>query len=105
MTNRTWGIEWTDEWRDDYLFRHATIRNPFKEDNGWKITLNEKFLKECLRDGVHKIVIKVGEREFTLTPPPEKYLKELEKEGKVEIKPSLFENAPPMKLYQIVLNT
>ena len=100
---RTWGLEWYDIWQEDYLFRHAKIRSPFKQDGRWKITLGEKFLKECIRDGVHKIVVKVGEREFLLNPPPEKYLKELEKKGEVEIKPSLFENAQPMKLFNIYL--
>ena len=100
---RTWGLLHYDIWQEDYLFRHVKIKNPFKEDGRWKITLNERFLQNCILDGVHKIVVKVGEREFQLNPPPLKYLKELEKKGEVEIKPSLFENAEPMKLFSIYL--
>ena len=96
---RTWGLLHYDIWQAEYLFRHVKIHNPYKEENGWKISLNEKFLKSCMIDGVHKIVIKVGEREFELNPPPIKYLKEMEKKGEVEIKPSMFENAPAMKLF------
>ena len=103
IVKRTWGVEWYDEFRDDYLFRHVKIRNPFRDESHWKITLNEKFLLECIRDGVHKILVKVGEREFHLNPPPGKYLKELEKKGEVEIKQSIFEGSKPMKLYQIPL--
>ena len=100
---RTWGIEHFDEWRNEYLYRHAEIRNPFNDNGKWTVSLNEKFLLECIVEGVHRIVVKVGEREMQMAVPPAKYLKQLEKEGMVEVKKSMFQGSPDMKLYKITL--
>ena len=102
---RTWGLLWWDEWRDEYLFRHVQIDNPYQENEEWKITINEKFCKECIEDKVHKIVLHIGQREQEIYPPSKTTLKQLKRLKEYTDKPSMFTGSPAMRLYKIRVET
>lgn len=75
------------------------MKKPFYQDGRWKVGLNEKFLYKAREQGVHGFRIVVGQKEIPMAVPSKKYLREKEKRGEYELKDSLFENSPALKIY------
>ena len=99
---KIWGIEY-DEIYSGNLMWSFQIRNPFMENGKYKIGLNEKFLREARKKGVDKFLIKIGEKEMTMSVPSEKFVKEKDKRKEHEDKPSLFAGKPPMRIYHFII--
>lgn len=100
---RIWGIEYEEIFDGQFLIWRAKIKNPFKVDLGWTVGLNEKFLREAMRIGVNKFILEVGQREIMMEVPDRKQLETKDKEKEFEMKPSLFEKSPAMKIYHFKL--
>lgn len=96
---RIWGIEYEELYVDDKLFWKFHIRNPFKQNGGYKIGLNEKFLQIALNKGVEQLILKIGEREIMMTPPGKKELKKKVKANEYEDRQSMFEGSLPMRIF------
>ena len=92
---KIWGISFEDINSGGYIFRRIIINNPFMEDGKWFVGLNEKFLEDTLKSGIHKLILMVGQREIMITPPTKKEIKKME----FEVIPSMFQNGQPMKIY------
>jgi len=104
QTFSIWGMKDIEEIMvDDKIFWKTTIHNPFKEDNHYKIGLNEKFLRTARQKGVEKIILIIGQRETMMSVPTEKMLKEKVKKGEFEDKPSIFENSAAMRIFYFVI--
>ena len=95
MPKRIWGIEFTDEVSGNFIFRRAEIKNPFMKNDKWFAGLNEKFLKDTIEKGIHKLILVVGQREIIVSPPTKKEIKRME----FEDIPSMFQGSPPMRVY------
>jgi len=99
---KIWGLQFESRIIDGQIWWFPTIHKPFFE-NGWNIGLNEKFLREAIKKGVAKFVIKVGEREVFMTPPDEKQLKQKVENKEYEEMPSMFQGSPPLKIFKFRL--
>ena len=97
--NRIWGIEYEELYVDGKIFWKFHIRNPFKQNGGYKIGLNHKFLLTALQKGVEQFILKIGEREVMMTPPDKKELKKKVKAKEYKDKKSMFEGSPDMRIY------
>ncbi len=102
--NRIWGIFYESLEVDSYLFWRFQIDNPFRKGESWEIGLNEKFLREAIKKGVHRFLMIVGQREIPMNVPSTKKLKEKDNAGEFELKPSMFQGSPAMKIYHFVVN-
>jgi len=96
---KIWGLEVEELFDGDFLIWRTEIRNPFREGNGWRIGLNEKFFREAWRAGVNKILLIIGQREKMMEIPTAKQLKKKVKRGEYEDRPSLFQGKPPIRIY------
>jgi len=96
---KIWGLQIEEILVDDKVFWKTDVRNPFKLDDKWQVGLNEKFFRECWRNGVDKIILQIGEREIMMEVPSSKSLKKKVKAGEYEDKPSLFKGSAPMRIY------
>ena len=96
---RIWGISFEDINSGDYIFRRIIINNPFMENGEWFVGLNEKFLNDVIDKRIHRLVLKIGKREILIKPPNKKEIKKL----KFEMKKSMFENSPDLKIYHYPL--
>ena len=92
---KIWGISFEDINSGGYIFRRIIINNPFMEDGKWFVGLNEKFLEDTLKNGIHKLILVVGQREIMITPPTKKEIKKME----FEVIPSMFQNGQSMRIY------
>jgi len=99
LEKKIWGITYEEEMCDGLLMWRAYIKNPFYHNNGWVVGINEKFLKEAIHQGVDILRIVVGQRDISMAIPPIKELKRKDKAGEFEMKESMFENSPAMKIY------
>lgn len=101
--NKTWGLEWEEEWRGEKCAR-VFIKSQFYHNDKFQCGLNEKFLKQCQDQGIVKIIINVdGTDRQTIETPTEKFLKNMTKDKQFQEIPSKFENSPPMKIYLFYL--
>ena len=92
---RIWGIEYEDIVSGNYKFRRAIIKNPFMKKDNWYAGLNQKFLEDTLKTGIHKLILIIGQREIIITPPAKKEIKKMD----FEDKESMFQGSPPMRIY------
>ena len=96
---KIWGIEFNDEYVDGYIFRRVEIKNPFQKDDDWFVGLNEKFLLDTIERKIHKLILKVGEKEIIVAPPNKKEIKQMVKEKMFEDRKSMFQGSPDMRIY------
>lgn len=101
---KIWGIEYTEIVSDDCLIWRAIIKNPFYREDNYTVGINEKFLREAVKNGVNKILLVIGQREEWMQVPNEKELKRKDKAREYEMKESMFTGSPPMKIYHFVIN-
>ena len=95
-----WGLTGIEEiYIDDKLFWKIPIDNPFFENGRYKVGLNQKLFREAWKKGVDKFILKVGEREIAMNVAPERALKDKDKMGEYEDRPSLFKGSDPMRIY------
>ena len=96
---RIYGIEYEETGCPEHKIWQFKIRNPFRENNQWKIGLNEKFLREAIKKGIALFEMTLGESKVEMFPPDEKYLKIKDKRKEFEWKKSIFENGLEYKIY------
>ena len=103
FTNRIWGIEWADIYFDGMRWRGINIRQPFYFKGRNVIGLNQKFIWDCWKNGISKLVIFIGEippyTEYLMPVPNKETIKWLEQQKHYEDRPSKFEGAKDMKIY------
>lgn len=99
---KIWGIEYEEIYIDGMSIWRFNIKNPFFT-GGWKIGLNEKFLKEAIASGVGKLIAVVGQRDIPMWVPTAKELKRKNKANEFEDMPSLFKGSPDMRIYHFRL--
>lgn len=95
MKSKIWGISFEDLVVGPYIYRYTEIKNPFQKDDSWFVGLNEKFLRDTIERKIHKLILRVGEKEIIIVPPNKKEIKKME----FEVIPSMFQNGQPMKIY------
>lgn len=96
---RIWGISFEDINSGGYIYRYTEIKNPFQKNDSWFVGLNEKFLRDTIEKGVHRLVLKVGEREIVVAPPNKKEIKRMN----FEDIPSMFQNGQSMRVFHYKL--
>jgi len=96
---RIWGLEYEEIYVDGKIFWRTFVRNPFKQNDHWRIGLNEKFFREARNRGVEKIILQIGERETMMSIPTKKFLKNKVKANEYEDRPSLFKDSLPMRIF------
>ena len=104
-TKKIYGIQFQEIDCYGWLIWRTYIKNPFKQDDNWKIGLNEKFLKTAISCGVKKFILQVGQREILMPAPDEKDLLRKDKAGEFAMQKSLFDGKPPFKIYHFILKT
>ena len=87
----------------DYLIWQLQIKSPFRKDDKWQVGIGAKLLKSAQEARVDKFILLVGQREIDMPVPNEKTLRDKEKSGEVEMRPSLFKGKPAMKIYRFQL--
>ena len=92
---RTWGLEYEEIISGPYKFWRVFIKNPFQKDEKWYAGLNQKFLENALKSGIHRLILVVGQKEIIVAPPTKKEIKRME----FEDIPSMFQGSPPMRIY------
>jgi len=99
-TFNLWGIKDIEEiWVDGKFFWKFAIRNPFKQDGGYNVGLNEKLLRQAIKRGVEAFILKIGEREVMMNPPNLKDIKNKTKKKEYEDRKSLFKGSEPMRIF------
>jgi len=96
---KIWGLNIEEIISDEYILWKIEIRNPFKENNKWKVGLNEKLFRLAWKRGVEKLILNIGQKEIMLNIPNNKDLKRKVKVGEYEDKKSMFINSTPMRIY------
>ena len=110
MKKTIWGLEYQDYNSDGYIYRMVTIRKTFpRRFNDGKlhntVGLNIKFLEQSQRDGIHKIVVCLVNKQKTLenmiyiSVPTAEELYEKMRLHEYEDKPSKFVGGKPMRIY------
>jgi len=99
---KIWGVEIEEIMFDGKIWWKIYLRNPFWKD-GWKFGINEKIFRNAWERGVDKFIVQVGGKEVMMEVFGPKDLKEKEKSGEYEDKPSMFQNSPPLRIYHFNL--
>lgn len=102
---KIWGLSYEDISFDDMIWRGVHIYKKFYFGGRNAIGLNKKFIQECWKDGVSKLVIFIGESEpydeYLMDVPSERLIGSLEKQKQYEDRPSNFEGGQDMRIYYI----
>ncbi len=97
---KIWGIEYTEIYNPDLgLVWIPEIKNPFYYKDGFRVGLNEKFLREANNNKVDILMIKVKDKEIPMNTPTENEIKKMIKNKEYEEKKSKFENGLPMRIF------
>lgn len=100
--SRIYGMEYEEETDGERIRWRIFVHHPFRETDGkLRVGLNERLLQKALQVGVDKFVIGNGEGEILFTPPTEKELKRMERQGEVEYRQSIFEGREGFKIYHM----
>jgi len=103
FNQQIWGLRFEDINFDGMTWRGVHIKKTFYFKGRNTIGINEKFIKDCYRRGVTKLVVFVGEippyTEYLMPVPNKRMIKWLESQKHYEDKESKFEGAPSMRIY------
>lgn len=101
---RIYGLEYEEIFSDNYIIWKTWIRNPFQmSDERYRIGLNSKFLLEARKKGVYKLIVQIGQAEKELKIPTLNDLQLKENNNEFELKPSMFQGSPPIKIYHFIV--
>jgi hypothetical protein len=100
MDFKIWGLNWTDEIRDGQMFWKTELKQPpFWYNGHLTIGISEKSILAAQQAGVSQFIIKFGDKEYTISVPKKKTLRQKKKDGMIEYRKSLFEGSPDMPIY------
>ena len=98
-----WGLDYEDISFDGMVWRGVHIQKSFYFKGRNAVGLNQKFVHDCWRNGVMKLILFIGDnppyREYLMDTPKKETIKWLTQQGNYEDRPSKFEGAKPMRIY------
>lgn len=99
MKDRIWGIEYEEIQDGDHKFWLADIKSTFYFKGKFCRGISVKFIKEAIRNGVDKFIIRTNGKEEFMEVPSLVDIAHKDRDGEYEDRPSKFPGGYPMRIY------